>query len=675
MPGDIQLSSAAMIDQDGDNDQYESVGEQPTDPINATPEELQDKPLAREQVESFMFEIMHQPSWRREADKCSDYYDGNQLSEETLATLDERKQPAIISNLIKPTVDTLLGIEAKSRTDWKVMPDDDGSCSDDLAEALSLKLKRAEVESRADRACSDAYAAQLKAGLGWVEVSRETDPFKCPYRIKYVHRREIFWDWRSEQPDLSDAAYLIRKRWLELDHAVAMMQQYATLFRMTANGWSGYDPIVDQSTGLSQSFQVERDTKLSYNDWRDIQRQRICLSEIWYRKWVRAYVLKLPNGRVIEADFNNPKHSMVILGGVAQVSQATFQKVRLAWYAGPHFLYDVPSPYKHNYFPYVPFFGYREDQTNAPYGMIRAMLSPQDEINARRSKAQWILNSRRVITDSDAVEDHDLAAQEIARPDSYIILNAKRNPNSKFMVDAGGELAQQQFLLMQESKQEIAETSGIHKTMMGQQTGAKSGLAINSLAEQGSNSTGEINDNFRFGRRMVGELMFEMLKEDLSNGQQVVSIGNGKNKKVVVLNQQSADPETGEPVVLNDVSAVNAKVVLDDIPTSSSFRLQQLQMITAVASSLPPQVQALLTPFIIESTDMPDRFEVAETIRDALGIQDQDPEQKQAMLMQQQQEMAQQKETQDKMIALAAAEKAAKIRETNAKADYLLTKK
>lgn len=675
MPGDIQLNSAAMIDQDGDNDQHEDIGEKPTDPINATPDELQDKPLSREQVENFMFEIMHQPSWRREADKHADYYDGNQLSEDTLATLEERGQPPLVINLIKSTIDTMLGIEAKSRTDWKVTPDDDGTCSDDLAEALSLKLQHAEVESRADRACSDAYAAQLKAGLGWVEVSQENDPFKCPYRIKYVHRREIFWDWRSEQSDLSDAAYLIRRRWLELDHAISMMPQYATLFRMTANAWSGYDPIINQDTRLRQSYDVERDTKLSYTEWRDIQRQRICLSEVWYRKWVRAYVMKLPNGRVLEVDFNNQKHSMAIMAGIAQVSQATFQKVRLAWYAGPHFLYDVPSPYKHNLFPYVPFFGYREDQTNAPYGAIRAMMSPQDEVNARRSKAHWILNSRRVIADSDAVEDHDLAAQEVARPDSYIILNAKRNPNSKFMVDTGGELAQQQFLLMQEGKQEIAETSGIHKTMMGQQSGAKSGLAINSLAEQGSNSTAEINDNFRFARRLVGEMLFDMMKEGLSNGQQVVNVGNGKNKKTVILNQPSIDPETGKPVVLNDVSAVNAKVVLDDIPSSSSFRLQQLQMITSVAGSLPPQVQALLTPFIIESTDMPNRYEVAETIREALGIQDQDPEQKQAMMMQQQAEMQQQKQTQDQMIALDAAEKAAKIREINAKADHLLTKK
>ena len=61
----------------------------------------------------FLMEIRHQPHWRREADRAADYYDGNQLSPETVDKLKERGQPPLISNLIKPTVDTVLGMEAK----------------------------------------------------------------------------------------------------------------------------------------------------------------------------------------------------------------------------------------------------------------------------------------------------------------------------------------------------------------------------------------------------------------------------------------------------------------------------------------------------------------------------------------------------------------------------------
>lgn len=680
--GDIQLTREALSADDGTfagnaggptmAKKYQSddkprgnvvIGEAPTDKISDI-DDLENSALPRGQVEMFLREIKHQPHWRREADRAADYYDGNQLSPETVEKLQERGQPPLITNIIKPTVDTVLGLEAKSRTDWRVRPEDNDECPDDLAEALSVKLKHAEIESRADRAISDAYAAQLKAGLGWVEVSREHDPFKCPYRVRYVHRREIFWDWRAEQPDLSDARYLIRRRWLELEHAIALMPQYASLFRMTTGGWAGFDPLLEQDSRLVQSWEIERDTRIAAVDWRDIQRLRICLYEIWYRKWVRGYVMTLPNGMTMEADFNNPRHNEAIVAGIATVRQATFQKVRLAWYTGPHFLYDVPSPYKHNQFPYVPFFGHREDLTNVPYGLIRSMISPQDEVNARKSKMLWSLNSRRVFADADAVLDHQKAQEEVARPDAYVVLNHNRKPNSQFRVEPGGDLANQQFQVMQEAKEEIAQASGIHKSMQGQNSNATSGLAINSLIEQGMNTLAEINDNFRFARRLVGEMLFELVKQHmLATGEQKVTIGEGQQRKVIVMNQKAIDPQTGQQTIVNDIARVKAKIVLDDVPSTPTYRMQQLQMLSEITKSLPPNLQAAVADFVIEATDFPKRNEVADRIRGVIGIQS--PEQ-------QQQQAAAQQEMMAAEAQMTMAERQARIEETQAKTQKLM---
>lgn len=632
-------------------------------------EELDDKPLSREKLECYLLEMRQQPGWRREADKCADYYDGNQLSKEVIDRLMERGQPPLIANLIKPTIDTVLGLEAKSRTDWRIRPEDDGSCSDELALALSAKLKEAEIESRADRAVSDAYAAQCKAGVGWVEVSKEADALKYPFRVRYIHRREIYWDWRAEQPDLSDARYLIRRMWIGVDEAIAMMPKHADLFRHTCSGWDSFDPLTESATGLAQSFDIERDTRLSPTDWRDAENNRICLYEVWYRKWVRGYVMVLPNGVKREVDFSNPRHAEAVLSGVVKIEAATFRKVRLAWYCGPHFLEDVPSPYRHGHFPYVPFFGYREDLTGVPYGLIRSMLSPQDEVNARKSKMMWLLNSRRVVTDADAVIDHAKTAEEVSRPDAYIILNAKRSPNSQFRVDSGGDLAAQQFQVMQEAKQEIAESSGIHKSMMGQASGATSGLAINSLVEQGLTTLAEINDNYSFSRRLVGEMLFDLIRESMVGRPVRVDVGEGKNRQTVVLNQPQIDEETGQPVIKNDVRKIRAKVVLDDVPSTPTYRMQQLQMISEIVKSLPPQLQGAVMDFVIEATDMPNRHKIADRIRMVSGIKDEDQANQEAQAMAQQAQM--QAEMQGKLSALQAAETAAKIRKLNAEVERI----
>jgi hypothetical protein len=54
-------------------------------------------------------------------------------------------------------------------------------------------------------------------GLGWVEVARESDPFKFPYRCTAVHRNEIFWDMLDREPGLPKARYLVRRRWTDAD--------------------------------------------------------------------------------------------------------------------------------------------------------------------------------------------------------------------------------------------------------------------------------------------------------------------------------------------------------------------------------------------------------------------------------------------------------------------------
>jgi hypothetical protein len=75
--------------------------------------------------------------------------------------------------------------------------------------------------------------------------------------------------------------------------------------------------------------------------------------------------------------------------------------------------------------------------------------------------------------------------------------------------------------------------------------------------------------------------------------------------------------------------------------------MQQLQMMTEITKSLPPELQPLLADFMVRATDLPFRHEVADRITKALGLdQPQDPNapdpaaaQEQAMMQFQQQQM------------------------------------
>jgi hypothetical protein len=548
------------------------------------------------------------------------------------AELEDRGLAPLIVNLVKPTVDLILGMEAKTRRDWVVTGET--SKDSELAEALSVKLKEAEKLSRADRACSDAYAHQVKVGMGWVEVTRELDPFLPPYRVKAVHRREIWWDWRAKDPLLQDARYLLRKQWYDKDQVIAVFPEHKDLIRHAVQGFTEWDYTQQQLDQLLvREWQNERDTSIDDLDWRDTERERLAIYECWYKVWHRGYVMDLPNGVVLEYDDTNPRHREVLASGQVRPRVAVFTKVRLSWWIGPHRIIDVPNPFPFNGFPYIPFFGFREDRTGVPYGMVRAMKSPQDEFNARRRKMMWYLAAKRVITDSDAVKnkDHEAVMQEVGRPDAYIELNENRLNKSEnaFRVEDGGNMARDQFLVMNDAADRLQSSAGVFQEQLGKGKPGQSGIAVANLVEQGTTTLGEINDNYQFSRQRVGEHLMHLVKEDLTDADDVeVRVQHpGKSPTTVYINRITEDAQ-GRRTKQNDISRLRAKVGLAEVPSTPTFRQQQLQQLSEVVSSLPPELQALVIDMVVEATDLPMdmKKEVSTRLRKASGVEHPNPE-------------------------------------------------
>jgi len=592
--------------------------------------------LSIEKLSIWLDEIRNQPRWRLVSDKELAYYDGNQLDADTLNIMEERGQAPIIDNLIQPTINAVLGMQAKSRVDTRVAPEA-GETNTDVAEALSLKMKQWSGMARSDRAKSDAYAEMVKIGVSWVEVSRNSNPFKCPIRYEHIHRREIYWDWRAKEADLSDARYVVRRKWMDEDVLLQLFPDKAEFIRHALSGRANWDIELAASDWMTRGEDTDISsgftTSIEQYEWMNVTRKRLVVYEVWYRVMVKGRCVKMPNGRIIEVDEQDEQMQQAIAAGAVKPFEASFDKVRCAFWIGPKLVSDEPSQYKHRHFPYVPFFAFREDRTGVPYGLIRSMISPQDEVNARKSKMMWLLSSKRVVATSGAVEDHSVAADEVARPDAYIIVSNR--PGEKFEVQENGPMAAQQFQVMQEAKESIQTNVGVHNSTLGRQSGATSGLAINSLVEQDSITLAEINDNFNMSSRHADEILLSLIVEDLSDtdNESVIVEDDGGKKRVIMLNQPTQDPESGEMYLENDVTKINVAVVLADTPMTPTFRNQQLNQMSDMVKSLPPQVQGMLIPFLVEASDLPKRKEMSAAIRKGLGIGDdseqQDPEKEQ----------------------------------------------
>jgi hypothetical protein len=230
-----------------------------------------------------------------------------------------------------------------------------------------------------------------------------------------------------------------------------------------------------------------------------------------------------------------------------------------------------------------------------------------------------------VFVDNDAIDPKynnfaDLAA-EIMRPDAMIVTNPNaRQGHNALRVEHNLALAKEQVDVMTDAKGLIQEQPGINTTVLGDApTGVTSGLAINSLVEQSAIALGETSDNFRVGRRMVGEALAELIVADNMRTNLQAKLGSGKKARVVVLNTFD---QAGEPV--NHVAAAPLKTGLQDVPSTPAYRMQQQQVLTQVVQALGgnPQVAAVLAPAILETTDIPNKDLYAEWMRKTAGVPD-----------------------------------------------------
>jgi hypothetical protein len=250
-------------------------------------------------------------------------------------------------------------------------------------------------------------------------------------------------------------------------------------------------------------------------------------------------------------------------------------------------------------------------------------------VNSLMSKLRWGMSAVRTTRTKGAVAYSDEQfRQQSARIDADIILDPQHMAQSGavFKVERDFELNNQQFQMLNDSRAGIARASGITAGFQGQQGTATSGLQESTQIEQATQSLADLMDSFRFARTKVGELLLSMIVEDMiGKPEQVLIRGNAiKEDRVISLNEPVTD-EDGSEYLSNDVSRTILKVAVNDVPSTSSFRSQQLAAMSEAFKSMPQEYQVIALPHLLALMDVPDKEEIIKAIKEA--SQQQTPEQ------------------------------------------------
>lgn len=580
----------------------------------------------------------------------AEYYDGVQWRPDEAAAIRRRGQNPIVFNEVKPTIDWLIGTERRTRTDFKVLARN--SQAKEAEEDAQIKTKLLKYLDDVNRRAfnrSQSFDDAVKPGMGWIEVGISQDPEDEPI----YHRHESWVNMLHDsigttKPDLSDSRYLFRFKEVDLDVAEAVFDdQKDALLRAATNGdmaqvggpgdddWAGGWP-----TGAPVSADGMPMRWVTHSSEALNPRKRVSLVECWYRT-----PEKQPGGMV----------KMVM---------------RVAIFTKHDLLLDIPSPYRHNRFPFVPVWAYRRKSDGLPYGPIRNIRGPQDDLNKRMSKAQFILSINQIRLEKGAIDrevmDIEDMRDEAAAADGVLIFQDGALSGGKVQIREHGDIAQGHLALADRDAAAIRSVSGITMEQRGQSTNGQSGKAILAKQDQGQMVTAELFDNHLLARQMEGELTLALIEQFYTEEKTFSVTGERFALDYTTINQR--DPVTGQ--VLNDVTRHKAAFVIGEAPWRQSLAeaafdsaMQMLGQLAPVA----PQVVTAIIDLVFEWSDLPNKQTILQRIRQVTGMSDPDEgDSPEVQAQKQQQAQMAQAQFEAQMAQLQAT-----IREAQAKGEKL----
>ncbi|MEN3973107.1 hypothetical protein WJS89_10545 [Sphingomicrobium sp. XHP0235] len=564
---------------------------------------------------------------RKLAERDRDYYDGKQWTDAEVAALKKRKQPVVTFNRIQRKVDYLSGMEKQVRKDPKAFPRNPDD--EQAAEAATDAIRYVCDDSNWDDVRSEAFDNLQVEGIGVVFVGHKETRNGIDPTIFNVPWDRFFHDPHSAKHDFSDASYMGIVTWYDVSEAERKWPEGKEALQATL-----------EADRHSETYDDKPKDKL----WSDYKRRRVRVIEVYCKTgegWTRAVLTK---------------------GGFLEE--------------------EAPSPYidedgqPENPIKAVSLY---VDRDNNRYGGVRVLISPQDEVNKRRSKGLHLITMRQARYEPSGERDAETIRRELAKPDGIIEASAE-----DFEILPTSDLARGNFEMLQEAKAEI-DMLGANAALQGKQENDMSGRAILAQQQGGMVEVARLFDRLRHLSMAVyratwnrirqfwqqerwvrvtdneNRLRFVGLNQQVTIAQLAQEVAEGDEEAIAKASQivgpelmqafQAGDERAqailgmfiqqhGETVVetRNAVNELDVDIVIDEGMDTPTMQAEQFDTLAKMLGSAPPDKQGILWEALFENSALRNKEAIIEKIKEG---QQADPMQQQlAQIMAQLQVMA-----------------------------------
>ena len=569
------------------------------------------------------------------AKKCDEYYQGEQWDHDDEAALEAEGRPALTINTILPTINTILGEQSTRRADVQFKPRRGGS--EDVAHTLTKLYMQISDNNKLDWVEQQVFSDGLiMDGRGYFDVRMDfSDHVEGEIRITAKDPLDILIDPDAKDADPKTWNEVFETRWMTLDEIeeVYGKDKADRLLFVAENGMSfGPDSVEYQETRFGETDQHDDYFGAGMpgdDEYRNVKALRVV--ERQHKKLTRVSFFVDPDTgdqRQAPDAWKEAKikkfaktHGLLLVNKV-------IRKVRWTVTCDQVVLHDDWSPY--NELTIVPFFCYF--RRGRPFGVVRNLLSPQEQLNKIASQelhivnttanSGWMVESGSLVgMTADDLEEHGA--------ETGLVLEYARGTTPPQKIGAN-QIPTGLDRIAQKAASNIKTISGVNDSMLGTDSAEVSGIAIQAKQNRGAIMIQVPLDNLRKTRQYLAEKILNLVQTFYTE-ERVIQVTNEddplKPREEMVINQTTPEGE-----IINNLMLGEYDIVVATAPARDSFDETQF----AEAISLRQVGVAVPDDAIVEYSHLARKGELAKRIRVMTGQEPPTPEQAEAQAAQQQ---------------------------------------
>lgn len=574
------------------------------------------------------------------AQRCDDYYRGEQWDQEDEAQLEAEGRPALTINTILPTINTILGEQSTRRADIQFKPRRSGS--EEVAHTLTKLYMQIADNNKLDWVEQQVFSDGLiMDGRGYFDVRMDfSDHVEGEIRITAKDPLDILIDPDAKDADPKTWNEVFETKWMTLDEIEELYgkSKAERLLFVAENGMTfGADSVEYHETRFGDtenSNEYFGDSIPGEDEYRNVKSLRVI--ERQHKKLTRVSFFVDPNTgdqRQAPDAWTEAKVKKFAKKHELSVISKVIRKVRWTVTCDQVVLHDDWSPY--NDFTIVPFFCYF--RRGRPFGVVRNLLSPQEQLNKIASQelhivnttanSGWMVESGSLVgMTPDDLEEHGA--------ETGLVLEYARGTTPPQKIGAN-QIPTGLDRIAMKAAANIKTISGVNDSMLGTDSAEVSGIAIRAKQNRGAIMIQVPLDNLRKTRQYLAEKILNLVQTFYTE-ERVIQVTNEddplKPRETMIVNEMTPEGE-----VINNLMVGEYDVVVATAPARDSFDEVQF----AEAISLRQAGVAIPDDAIVEYSHLARKGELAKRIRTLTGQEPPTPEQAEAMAQQQQIQMAQ----------------------------------